>query len=149
MYLSPNFTLSELTKSSTAQRLGLDNTPDEIAVGNLQALAQNILQPCRNHFGIPFTPSSGYRSIALCEAIGSSAKSQHAKGEAADFEIPSISNLELAKYIRDNLIFDQLILEYYNHTQPDSGWVHCSYSLSNRREVLTFDGDSYGVGIDA
>ena len=149
MYLSANFTLSELTKSSTAQRMGLDNTPDELAIGNLQALAENILQPCRNHFGIPFAPSSGYRSIELCRAIGSSAKSQHAKGEAVDFEIPSISNMELAKYIRDNLIFDQLILEYYNHTQPDSGWVHCSYSSTNRFEVLTFDGNSYEVGIDA
>lgn len=149
MYLSANFTLSELTKSSTAQRMGLDNTPDELAISNLQALAENILQPCRNHFGIPFAPSSGYRSIDLCRAIGSSAKSQHAKGEAVDFEIPSISNMELAKYIRDNLIFDQLILEYYNHTQPDSGWVHCSYSSTNRLEVLTFDGSSYEVGIDA
>jgi hypothetical protein len=64
--------------------------------------------------------------------------SQHAKGEAADFEVPSISNLELCTWIINNLDFDQLILECY--TGGNTGWVHCSYKAEgNRREVLTYD----------
>ena len=86
MRLSYNFTLSELTRSQTAARMGIDNTPDEQQIENLQRVCSEILQPVRDHFGIPFAPSSGFRSVALCEAIGSSSKSQHAKGEAVDFE---------------------------------------------------------------
>ncbi len=96
----------------------------------------NILQPVRNHFGKPYTPSSGYRSVELCLAIGSSEKSQHAKGEAADFEVPNVSNMEVAQWIVSNLDFDQLILEYYSG--GNTGWIHCSYKESgNRKEVLT------------
>ena len=70
--------------------------------------------------------SSGYRSVDLCEAIGSSSKSQHAKGEAADFEIGGVDNKELGLWIRDNIEYDQLILEFYNDGDPNSGWIHCS-----------------------
>ena len=80
----------------------------------------------REHFGKPVAISSGYRSPELCEAIGSSAKSQHAKGEAADFEIPGVDNMQLAMWISKNTKFDQLILEYYEPGDPNSGWVHCS-----------------------
>jgi hypothetical protein len=84
------------------------------------------------------TVSSGYRSPELCVKIGSSLKSQHAKGQAADFEIFGVANAELAKYIIENLGFDQLILEYHNTDEPHSGWIHCSYKNSddNRQEVL-------------
>ena len=136
MMLSENFSLEELTKSQTALRKGIDNNPNADHISALRDLAMNILQPVRNHFGKPYTPSSGYRSVELCLAIGSSEKSQHAKGEAADFEVPNVSNMELAKWIVSNLDFDQLILEYY--TGGNTGWVHCSYKESgNRKEVLT------------
>lgn len=148
MFLSKNFSLHELIKSNTAQRLGIDNTPEDFAILNLEALCKFILQPCRDHFGIPFTPSSGYRSPVLCEALGSKRTSQHAMGMAADFEIPSITNLELAEYIRDNLVFDQLILEYYEPEFGNSGWVHCSYVLNNNRmQVLNYDGADYRKGL--
>ncbi len=134
--LSENFSLQELTKSQTAIRKGIDNNPTADHIAALGHLAMNILQPVRNHFGKPYTPSSGYRSVELCLAIGSSEKSQHAKGEAADFEVPNVSNMEVAQWIVSNLDFDQLILEYYSG--GNTGWIHCSYKESgNRKEVLT------------
>jgi zinc D-Ala-D-Ala carboxypeptidase len=88
--------------------------------------------------------TSGYRSEELCEAIGSKSTSQHAKGEAADFEMFGIDNKELAKYIKNNLVFDQLILEFYNPDDPSSGWVHCSYSKEeNRKQSLLYNGKDY------
>jgi len=137
MKLSANFSLAELTKSQTALRKGIDNTPDQSAIDNMEKLCTAILQPVRDHFSIPFTPSSGYRSPELCIAVGSTIKSQHAKGQAADFEVPGVSNMELAEWIRDNLEFDQLILECY--TGGNTGWVHCSYVHEPRKEVLTYD----------
>ena len=126
MKLSENFSLAEMTKSQTATRKGIDNKPSTEHVENLIHLAETVLQPVRDHFGKPVAISSGYRSPALCEAIGSSAKSQHAKGEAADFEIPGVDNMQLATWINKNTNFDQLILEYYEPGDPNSGWVHCS-----------------------
>lgn len=146
MKLSKNFSLDELTKSQTALRMGIDNEPTPGDLYNLSQLCDNILQPVREHFGKPVTVSSGYRSVALCEAIGSSAKSQHAKGEAADFEIVGIDNKEVAVWIRDNLDFDQLILEFYKDGEPSSGWIHCSYSDNNRGSVLKYDGKNYTKG---
>ena len=137
MKLSNNFTLQELTKSQTATRKGIDNEPGTAEIENLIHLAKTILQPVREHFGKPVMISSGYRSPALCEAIGSSAKSQHAKGEAADFEIGGVDNLELAAWIAANCDFDQLILEFYDGVDPNSGWIHCSSKKENsRRQTL-------------
>jgi len=91
----------------------------------------------REHFGKPVMISSGYRSPALCEAIGSSAKSQHAQGEAADFEINGIDNVDLAAWISRNCDFDQLILEFYDNVDPNSGWIHCSSKKeSSRKQIL-------------
>jgi len=126
MKLSENFTLSEMTKSQTAIRKNIDNTPTDEHIENLKYVADNLLQPIRDHFGKPVTVSSGYRSVDLCEAIGSSSRSQHAKGEAADFEIGGIDNKELGLWIQDNIEYDQLILEFYNDGDPNSGWIHCS-----------------------
>tara|TARA_B100000029_G_scaffold279604_2_gene273785 strand:- start:4557 stop:5009 length:453 start_codon:yes stop_codon:yes gene_type:complete len=135
MKLSGNFTLGEMIKSQTALRKGIDNTPEPEHIANMKAVCMNILEPVREFFGLPIIPSSGYRSKALCRAIGSSEESQHAKGEAVDFEVAGIDNYELARWIRDNLAFDQLILEYYSG--GNSGWVHCSYVPNGRKEVLT------------
>ena len=126
MKLSKNFTLSELTKSQTAVRKNIKNEPSTAHVENLIHLAETVLQPIRDHFGKPVVISSGYRSPELCEAIGSSSKSQHARGEAADFEIMGVDNMQLAMWINKNTDFDQLILEFYEPGDPNSGWVHCS-----------------------
>ncbi len=137
MKLSENFSLQELTKSQTAERKGIDNTPSAEHQENLKSLCTSILQPVRDHFGRVVTISSGYRSPELCVAIGSKTTSQHAKGEAADFEIFGVSNKELADYINENLEYDQLILEYWKESDPNSGWVHCSFSQNQkRREYL-------------
>jgi len=137
MFLSKSFTLNELTKSQEATRLGIDNTPGEEQIQNLKILCENILQPIRDFYGMPVSVSSGYRSAALCEAVGSSSKSQHTKGQAADFEIFGIPNKELADFIVSNLDYDQCILEFWNENEPNSGWVHCSYSTNgNRKQYL-------------
>ena len=126
MNLSRNFTLSELTNSDTAIRKGINNNPNAEQIEKLKALCENILQPVRDHFGrVKIT--SGFRSVELCMAIGSSANSQHAKAEAADFECVGVDNAELADWIKDNLPYDQLIVEYYTPGEPNSGWIHCSY----------------------
>ena len=137
MKLTKNFSLLELTKSQTAERKGIDNTPSTEHQENLKRLCESILQPVRDHFNRVVSVSSGYRSPALCEAIGSKITSQHAKGQAADFEIYGLSNQELANYIKDNLDYDQLILEYWTPESPNSGWIHCSHnSKGNRKEYL-------------
>ena len=137
MKLSNNFSLKELTASQTAARKGIDNTPSPTHQANLKSLCTSILQPIRDHFSRVVSVSSGYRSQELCLAIGSKTTSQHAKGEAADFEIYGISNKELADWINENLYYDQLILEYWKESDPNSGWVHCSFSLNgNRKQYL-------------
>ena len=134
MKLSENFSLSELTKSQTAERKGIDNTPSPTHQENLKSLCEMVLQPVRDHFSRVVTISSGYRSPELCTAIGSKSTSQHARGEAADFEIFGVSNKELADYIHENLDYDQLILEYWKKEDPNSGLVHCSYTNGNNRK---------------
>ena len=137
MNLSKSFTLNELTKSQEATRLGIDNTPNEEHILNLKLLCENILQPIRDFYGMPVSVSSGYRSAALCEAIGSSSKSQHTKGQAADFEIFGVANKDLADFVVKNLDYDQCILEFWNENEPNSGWVHCSFNASgNRKQFL-------------
>lgn len=150
MNLSEHFTLRELVKSQTAARMGIDNIPDSFALAYLDRLCRDILEPVREHYGVAFSPSSGYRSPELCEAIGSSRKSQHAKGQAADFEVPGIDNLALAEWVKENLKFDQLILECYMPGNPNSGWVHCSIADTLRGETLTYTkGVGYSKGLSA
>ena len=136
MQLSKNFSLRELTRSQTAIRKGIKNEPDQEQLMNLVALTVKILQPCRDKFG-SVSINSGLRVLELNKAIGSGNNSQHTKGQAADFEAYSISNVELATWIKNNRCFDQLILEYPGK-DPRDGWVHCSFNrLGNRMEVLT------------
>ena len=90
-----------MTKSDTAARKGIDNTPTESHKENMKLLVDKVLQPVRDHFAKSVRVTSGYRSENLCEAIGSSKTSQHAKGEAADYEITGIDNKELAEWIID------------------------------------------------
>ena len=133
MNLTRNFTLSELIKSDTAIRKGINNNPNAEQIEKLKALCENILQPVRDHFG-RVKVTSGFRSVELCLAIGSSANSQHAKAEAADFEVMGTDNAELADWINKNLNYDQLILEFYTPGEPNSGWIHCSYTPDQPRK---------------
>jgi zinc D-Ala-D-Ala carboxypeptidase len=146
--LSENFSLEELTRSQTAFRRKIDNVPSKESIANLKALCENILEPVRAHFKKSVHVSSGYRSPALCEAIGSSAKSQHTAANnaaAADFGVSGTPFIEVAKFIKDNLDYDQLILE----GPPGSMWIHCSYvraGRANRKMYGVYDGKSYRWG---
>ena len=133
MKLSANFQLSELVKSQIAERKGIPNNPSPAHIDNLKALCVNVLQPIRSHFEAPVMISSGYRSPELCIAIGSKITSQHATGNAADLEVPGIDNKVLATWIKENLEYDQLILEFYRDGEPDSGWVHVSWNSDKNR----------------
>jgi len=138
MYLTENISLQELTKSESAVRFGLSNEPTSDVILNLTKLATNILQPIRDHYNLPLIVTSGYRSPELCLKIGSSITSQHTKGQAADFELAGVANKDLSDWIHQNLDYDQLILEFWNPDEPNSGWVHCSYKnqIENRKQYL-------------
>ena len=134
MRLSKNFVLSEITRSNTAKRLGIDNEPTKKDLENLQRIVTNLLQPVRNHLG-PIRISSGYRNKELNRAIGGSTKSQHCKGEALDIQFwkeGKMCNKEVYDWIIDNAVeFDQMINEF------DFSWIHISLKkCKNRREVL-------------
>ena len=147
MQLSKHFTLEEFEKSQTAIRKGISNKAGSGEINSLTDVCYNILEPVRAKFEKPVIITSGYRSPELCEAIGSKATSQHTKGEAVDFEIAGVSNLQVAMWISNNCEFDQLILEYWTG-EANSGWIHCSYAdKSNRKQILTYDGKSYKNGL--
>ena len=114
MNLSRNFTLSELIKSDTAIRKGINNNPNAEQIEKLKALCENILQPVRDHFG-RVKVTSGFRSVDLCLAIGSSSNSQHAKAEAADFECIGVDNAELADSNASSLV---TISPYFTKPPP-------------------------------
>lgn len=138
MNLSKNLTLDEMTRSASAKKYGIKNEPTLAHLENMRALAVNVFQPIRDHFGKPILISSGYRSEALNKVVGGSSTSQHSKGEAMDIDNDgtSVSNKEIFDFIKNNLVFDQLIWEFGNNENPD--WVHVSYKSNgvNRKEVL-------------
>jgi hypothetical protein len=136
--LSTNFSLSEMTKSETALRNNLDNTPGDAEIANLKMLAEKVLQPVRDHYGKGVKVNSGFRHPNVNAAVGGSKTSDHCLGQAADIEIPGVPNHELAEWIKGNLEYTQLILEFYTRGIPDSGWVHVSYVPSNlKKQDLT------------
>lgn len=149
--LTPHFSLRELTRSQTADRLGIDNGAPQEVMGPLTALAFHVLEPVREEFG-SFSPSSGFRCPDLERVLTGEAWSRngfdcfedylvtksHPRGEAADFEVMRTDNLSLARWMQMHLTFDQLILEFHVPGIPHSGWVHCSYREgNNRNEALT------------
>ena len=128
MKLSKNLSLAEVTKSTTAKRLGIDNTPDDWTTENLRKVAENVFQPIRDAFKCPIYVSSGYRGPELNRAIGGSLRSQHMEGRALDLDADVFgrcTNGEIFRYILNNLTFDQLIWEFGDEDNPD--WVHVSY----------------------
>lgn len=138
MNLTANFSVHEMIKSEAAIRLGIDNTPSESIIDNLRVLCEQVLQPVRDHYGKGVKVNSAYRSPEVNKAVGGSPISDHCKGQAADIEIPGVSNAELAQWIEANLPYTQLILEFYTQGIPDSGWVHVSYDANNlKKQSLT------------
>ena len=138
MNLSKNFTLSEMTKSETALRHGMDNTPGEAEIANMKVLVEKVLQPVRDHYAKGVKVNSGYRHPEVNAKVGGSKTSDHTKGMAADIEIPGVPNHELAEWISKNLEFTQVILEFYTPGIPDSGWVHVSYDPADlKKQELT------------
>jgi hypothetical protein len=136
--LTKNFSLAEMVKSETALRHGMENNPGPDELNNLLNLCANVLQPIRDHYQKGVKVNSGYRSPDVNAKVGGSRTSDHTRGMAADIEIPGVANADLASYIRDNLQFTQLILEFYTPGVPDSGWVHVSYDGKDlKKQVLT------------
>ena len=126
--------MKELAKSSTANKLGIDNTPTNEASVALSNLVTHVLDPLREMYGKPITVNSGYRCPKLNAAVGGAKNSQHMKGEAADITAGNkTENKKLFELIRDNLPFDQLLNE------SDYSWVHVSYvsSSKNRKQILS------------
>ena len=138
MKLTEHFKLEEFERSATAQRLNIDNRVPEVLIPNIRALCENVLEPVRQHFGVPIYLSSGYRCPALNKAVKGATASQHMKGEAADIYIkasPQLALWNIYVWMIDNLMFDQLIWE----VRPTSKWIHVSYKRTgvNRQQVFT------------
>ena len=146
MKLTENFNLRELTKSQVAERNGIPNNPSSDHIDALKKLCESVLQPIRNHYDSPVIISSGYRSGELCVRIGSKITSQHALGQAADLEVIGVDNKELGTWIKNNIDYDQLILEFYKGpSEPTSGWIHVSYvGKENRKSTLIAYKDAEG-----
>ncbi len=139
MKISNHLSLSEVTRSETAKRKGISNTPTAEHLENFKILAENVFEKIRTHFGVPIHISSGYRSKELNDAIGGSQTSQHSKGQAIDIDMDGssngVSNADVYNFIKDNLEFDQLIWEFGTDKNPD--WVHVSYvNGPNRKQKL-------------
>ena len=136
MNLSKNLTLKEVTKSEIAIRKGIKNEPNNKQLENLKVLATEIFQKIRDHFGVPIKVTSGFRSEALNKAVKGSKTSDHMKGCAIDMDgTPDITNAEVFNFIKDNLIFRQLIWEFGDNDNPD--WVHVSYVKGdNKKQIL-------------
>ena len=139
MELSKHLSIKEVTKSNTAARLGIDNTPTVSHLVSLKEIAENIFEPLRLHFGVPIGVSSGYRGKELNEAIGGSKRSQHCNGQALDLDADiygKITNADIFNRIKNHLDYDQLIWEFGTDEEPN--WVHVSYVTDglNRGETL-------------
>jgi hypothetical protein len=140
MKISEHLDLSELTRSDSAKRNGISNMPTPEHIENFKLLAEKVFEPIRKHFGVPINISSGYRSKELNAKIGGSATSQHSSGEAIDIDMDGsangVTNRMVFDYIKDNLVFDQLIFEFGTKEAPD--WVHVSYESTGkqRKQIL-------------
>jgi hypothetical protein len=136
--ISDHISYKEATRSVTALRLGIDNTPNEYQLQNMEIIAKKVFEPLREAVNAPIKINSFFRSEKLNKAIGGSTKSQHCQGRAIDIDdvYGSVSNAYMFYYIKDNLDFDQLIWEFGSDANPD--WVHVSYvdEDSNRKRCL-------------
>ena len=137
------FTIKEMTASSEARRMGIDNTPTPEVVENLTRLVERVLDPLRSRYGHPVIVNSGYRCPRLNKAVGGTETSQHVSGDAADIYVPDAKGrAELFSIIMSILPFDQLIWERGTDEAP--AWIHVSYRKNyNRIEILRYDGKRY------
>lgn len=138
MQLSKHLVLSEVTRSESAKRKGISNMPTPEHIENFKLIAEKVFEPIREHFKVPILISSGYRSKELNAAIGGSLTSQHCSGEALDLDMDgtSVTNKQIFDFIKNNLVFDQLIWEFGTKDNPD--WVHVSYESTGkqRKQIL-------------
>jgi hypothetical protein len=136
--ISKHISKKEATFSATATRKGIDNTPGEYELQNMELIAEKIFEPLRKHVNGPIKINSFFRSQELNKAIGGSSKSQHCQGRAMDLDdtYGYMSNADMYQYIKANLDYDQMIWEFGTDQNPD--WVHVSYvdADSNRKRCL-------------
>ena len=134
MILSKNFSLNEFTKSVSAIRNGIDNSPTPEHIRSIQLLVKCVLQPLREALGSPIRITSGYRSESLNKLIGGSKRSQHCKGQASDiqFKVDGVMDNKIIwnKVIELGLPFDQMINEF------EYTWIHISYNEEYNRKSL-------------
>ena len=125
--ISDHISYKEGVFSATAERLNIDNTPDQYALQNMELLAEKIFEPLRKYVNGPIAINSFYRCEELNKAIGGSSKSQHCEGRAIDIDdtYGYMSNKDMYEYIKNNLDFDQIIWEFGDDNNPN--WVHVSY----------------------
>lgn len=137
--ISAHVSWGEATASATAKARGISNVPEIAIIQNMKHVAENIFEKVRSHFGQPIKVTSFYRSPGLNKAIGGSATSQHCKGEAMDLDgdvYGSPSNRQIFEFIRDNLMFDQMIIE--GIVDGQIAWVHCSLKKTGNRKEIKF-----------
>jgi hypothetical protein len=138
MKISEHISYKEATRSVTALRLGIDNTPNEYQLQNMEIIAKNVFEPLRKAVGGAIKINSFFRCEDLNKAIGGSSRSQHCQGRAMDLDdtYGYWTNAEMYYYIKNNLDFDQIIWEFGTDENPD--WVHVSYvdADSNRKRCL-------------
>lgn len=130
MQLSKNFSLNEMTYSTTANKYKINNNPDTKTIENLRLLCIKALQPIRDKFGI-VTITSGYRCLDLNKKVGGKTTSQHLKGQAVDFITPHANLLEVFDWIVENLEYDQVLFEYNSKC---SKWIHLSLKKTENRK---------------
>lgn len=143
-HLSQHFTLGEFVASSTAARLGIDNTPSQAVIAELVRTA-GLMEQVRSLLCVPILVTSGYRCSALNKAIGSKPSSKHVQGLACDFKAPSYGDpLAVCKAIQESEIaFGKLILEFY--TPSGGGWTHIQ--LGAERKVFTINAAGTFAGL--
>ena len=138
MSISQHISYKEAVYSRTAQRLGIDNEPNDEQMKNMLNIAQEVFEPLRMWVGGPIKINSFFRSPKLNKAIGGSTKSQHCHGQAIDLDdtFGRATNVEMFEFIKKHLDFDQMIWEFGDDENPD--WVHVSYvsEEKNRNRCL-------------
>ena len=125
--ISEHISYKEGVYSITATRRGIDNTPNDEQLENMELIADNVFELLRQWVGGPIKINSFFRCPELNTAIGGSHKSQHCKGQAIDIDdtFGRATNAEMFHFIKDHLDFDQMIWEFGDDDNPD--WVHVSY----------------------
>ena len=135
--ISKYITYLEATTSQTAIRKGIDNSPSDAELINMQLVAIRVFDVVRDHFKTPLRVSSFYRCLKLNTAVGGAKNSQHKLGQAIDMQgTGDVTNKKIFEFIKKNLDFDQLIWEFGNELNP--AWVHVSYvsKQKNRKQIL-------------